>query len=117
MSEMIAKCGLDCAKCPTFIATKTNDDEARQKVAAMWSKMFGATFSAADINCEGCSTADVALFGHCKTCAVRLCAIEKDADNCARCDEYSCRKLNSLLAMLPNKEGANNLDRIRAEER
>ncbi len=115
MSEMIAKCGLDCAKCPTFIATKTNDDEARQKVAAMWSKMFGRTIAAAEINCEGCSTVGGALFGHCEKCAVRLCAMDKGADNCARCDGYSCRKLESLLAMLPNKEGAKNLERIRAE--
>ncbi len=115
MSEMIAKCGLDCAKCPTFIATKANDDAAREKVAAIWSKMFGRTITAAEINCEGCNMTDGALFGHCKTCAVRLSAIDKGVDNCALCDEYACRKLESLLAMLPNKEGAKNLERIRAE--
>jgi hypothetical protein len=37
MKEMIAFCGLVCSDCPTYIATQTNDDEKRAKVARQWS--------------------------------------------------------------------------------
>jgi hypothetical protein len=33
MSEMISFCGLLCNECPAYIATQTNDDRLREKVA------------------------------------------------------------------------------------
>ncbi len=51
MEKMIAKWGLDCCFCPTFIATKNNNDELRQETAKNWSKVFGASIKLKDINC------------------------------------------------------------------
>ena len=31
MSKMIAFCGLCCMECPTYLATKKDDDDARKK--------------------------------------------------------------------------------------
>jgi hypothetical protein len=33
---MIAYCGLVCSNCPAFLATKNNDNTAREKVAAFY---------------------------------------------------------------------------------
>ena len=36
MPKMIAYCGLVCSNCPTFLATKNDDDAAREKTAAAY---------------------------------------------------------------------------------
>jgi len=113
MKSMMSYCGIDCSACPTYRATQADDDEKRAKVAAFWSKMFGAPMSASDINCDGCSQTAGRLFGHCQTCQVRQCAQAKALDSCGVCSDYSCEKLNGLLAILPMEEPRKNLEAIR----
>lgn len=36
----LAYCGLDCEKCPAFIATANDDDSLRQKTAQEWSSLY-----------------------------------------------------------------------------
>lgn len=107
MEKMYGMCGMECSTCPTFIATVKNDDTERVKVAAMWSKMFNAEIKPADINCDGCLSGSDRIFGHCKTCTVRLCGTDKKTGTCAGCDSYSCTKLDGLLAVLPGTARAN----------
>jgi len=53
--KKIAVCGLDCASCEAYIATKRNDNELRAKVAKKWSKNFKhPNLKPEDINCLGC---------------------------------------------------------------
>jgi len=113
MNKMISYCGIDCSACPAYLATQADDNAKREKVAAFWSKMFGAQIPAEAINCDGCTQSEGRLFGHCTTCAVRLCAREKDLDSCGRCSDYLCEKLNGLLAILPMEEPRKNLEAIR----
>lgn len=113
MPDMLSFCGIDCSTCPTYRATQANDDAKRAKVANFWSQMFGTTITKEDINCDGCRQNQGRLFGHCRNCAVRLCAQEKDLDSCGQCSDYSCEKLNNLLALLPMEEPRKNLETIK----
>lgn len=113
MKDMISYCGIDCSACPTYRATQADDDAKRAKVADFWSKMFKTQVNAADINCDGCRQNEGKLFGHCRSCAVRLCSREKGLDSCGHCSDYSCEKLNGLLSILPMEEPRKNLEAIR----
>lgn len=111
MNQMIAACGLDCAKCPALIATQTNDDELRNKTAREWSEMFKGDIRPEMINCEGCMTPGSVRFAHCSQCTFRACALDKKLDNCARCADYACEGLLTFFSHVP--EAKTNLDKIR----
>jgi len=112
MKKMNGMCGMDCSACPAYVATQNNDDDARAKVAALWSKMFKADIKPSDINCDGCLSGSDRLFAHCRKCEIRLCGIEKKLGFCAECGSYSCARLDGLLAMLP-KTARENLESLR----
>ncbi len=113
LKENISCCGLDCAICPVYLATKVNSDSMRRDVAASWSKAFGMKLSVDDINCDGCKTKTGILFGHCRNCIIRDCSDEHKVDNCACCPDYSCRKLDSFLKTFPIRDAREKLERIR----
>ncbi len=96
MTKMIAFCGLCCTECPTFIATKNDDDDARAKTAAMYAKKFGFDMRPEEINCDGCHSEGGRLIGYCQTCDIRKCGQEKGVENCAFCDEQPCEKLSNF---------------------
>ena len=54
MSQMIAYCGLVCSSCPTFLATRNDDDLARERTAAFYAEKFGFNLKPEEINCDGC---------------------------------------------------------------
>ena len=100
--EMIAICGLVCTECPAFLATQSNDDKMRAKVASYWSEEFKANIKPEDVNCNGCfSTDEKYLFSHCKVCEIRSCGLEKEIKNCAYCEEYVCDKLAKFIDVVP----------------
>ena len=111
MDKMMGMCGMDCSSCPTYIATVKNDDNERAKVAAMWSKMFKTEIKPSDINCDGCLSGSKRIFGHCKTCEVRICGMDKNVRSCAKCPSYSCSKLDEQLARIP-KTARENLEKM-----
>lgn len=113
MEDMIAYCGIDCSACPAYRATRADDDAKRTKVADFWSKMFGTKIEPSDINCDGCRQSEGRLFGHCKSCTVRLCAMEKGISSCGLCSDYSCETLDNLLAVIPREEPRKNLEAIK----
>jgi hypothetical protein len=104
MEKMIAFCGLDCAECPTFLATREEDDKKREQVAEQWSKEYKAQFKPEDINCDGCLSGNGRLFSHCKVCEIRTCGREKKLANCAYCNEYPCQKLVGFFQMVPQSK-------------
>lgn len=93
MSRMIAYCGLVCSNCPTFLATKNDDDVARAQTAAFYAEQYGFDLKPEDINCDGCLTVGGRKLGYCQTCEIRQCCGEKDLENCAFCDEQRCEKI------------------------
>ncbi len=111
MEKRIAFCGLDCGECPTFLATRADDDEKKKQVAQQWSKDYQAQFKPEDINCDGCLSKNGRLFSHCSVCEIRLCGREKDVKNCGYCHEYPCQKLSTFFQMVPQSKIT--LDEIR----
>ena len=110
--KMTAYCGLNCAECPTYIATQKDDDVLRGKVAGQWSKQFQVEFKASDMNCDGCKSENGRLFGFCNECEVRQCSREKGAETCAHCEDYDCAKIQGLIKLEP--EIKTSLDAIKA---
>ncbi len=101
MEKIISFCGIKCSSCPAFIATKKNDNEARQKVAIEWSN-DNYSFSSEKINCDGCLTENGCLMEFCLECNVRECCLQKKIKNCAFCQTYPCDKLDKIFKMDPN---------------
>ena len=101
MSKIIAYCGIDCAGCDAYLATKNNDQKLREKTAAEWTKMHGFNFTPEMINCTSC-TGDGVKVGYCGQCGIRKCAVEKKVKNCGACAEFkTCKTINDFLPMVP----------------
>jgi len=96
-SKMIAFCGIDCGECPAYKATQTDDSEKLAEVAKEWSS-DELKLGPEDVLCDGCHSERVFNWAH--NCTTRLCGLEKDVENCARCDEYLCDKLEKQWGML-----------------
>ncbi len=103
MEPIIAVCGLNCAECDGYLATQANDEAAKQRVAAQWSKMFNApNIDAKYVTCDGCLAFDARLGGHCSECDIRACGVERGYANCAHCPEFgTCDKLSAFLVQVP----------------
>jgi hypothetical protein len=111
MLTLIAACGLDCAKCDSYIATQANDQTALVALAEKWTKEYNATgLTAANVQCDGC-LAEGRKIGHCSECQIRLCAVERGVANCAVCQDYACGKLEGFLKVVPQAKA--NLEAIR----
>ncbi|MGD2175234.1 MAG: DUF3795 domain-containing protein [Candidatus Brocadiaceae bacterium] len=112
MGEMIAFCGLDCARCDAFQATLADDDEARRRIAAAWSDPeAGYGLSPEDIVCDGCLVQDGRVMSFCRDCPIRQCGLSRGVENCAHCDEYPCARLRPCHERSPQAREA--LQRIR----
>jgi len=97
MERIVGYCGIICSECPTFKATQTNDDAERRRVADLWTKEYGTELTAEDINCLSCLSKSPPVFHHCNVCEIRKCAIERNVDNCAHCEEYACEQLTKFF--------------------
>ena len=99
MNELIAYCGLDCAKCEAYLATINNDDELRIKVAKLWSELNNVTITKEMINCLGCKQ-DGVKTPFCELlCPIRQCALKKSINTCRVCDnKKTCPKLQMIIA-------------------
>ena len=106
MNEMIAYCGLVCSRCPTFMATQTDDDEARERTAKWIKEKFGLSFKPEEINCDGCLSSGGRLIGFCNTCEVRKCGRERSVENCSVCEDQPCDKLNSFHEFSPDAKAS-----------
>jgi hypothetical protein len=109
MSDMIAYCGLNCAECNAFEATKANDSEQKKQLAIKWTEGLEIEFKPEDIDCNGCRSESIS--GWCrKVCKIRPCAEDREIKSCALCDDYPCDKLNEFLSKEPMAR--RNLDEI-----
>ena len=110
MERIVAYCGIECSKCPAFIAKKENNDELRKKTAEEWSKQFNETITPESINCDGCISTGQHI-SYCNVCEIRKCGLEKKVENCAYCDDYICENLDKWFKNVPDAK--NRLDEIR----
>lgn len=102
MSKMTAYCGLVCSDCPTFVATRNDDDAARAKTAAFYRQTYGFDLQPEEINCDGCLTTGGKLLAYCQACKIRKCCSEKALANCAHCDEQPCEELKAFHKFSPH---------------
>ena len=108
----IAYCGLDCSKCPAFIARRDNNQTLREKTAKKWSSS-DFQVKPDQVNCNGCHSNEN-LFVFCTNCSVRNCGIEKGFNTCADCGDYPCSdKLETLWNQLGTTQSKATLDGLR----
>jgi hypothetical protein len=113
MEPIIAYCGLVCSECGAYLATQADDLAALEQVAAEWRQAYGHPEMTAEmVRCDGCLGTEGRKVGHCFECEVRLCALERDALNCAHCLDYGCDKIEGFFGFVP--DARTTLDRIRA---
>ena len=109
MDKMIAYCGLDCMRCPAYMATQKGDKNEIEKVAKSWST-DSMSFTPEEILCDGCN-AEGRKFSWCENCPIRICCREKGLKNCAYCEEYVCDKLQNTFDKSPSAK--ENLEELR----
>jgi hypothetical protein len=106
--QMLSYCGIDCGACPAYIATQADDIGKLTKLAGEW---FDGATDYTIVVCDGCK-GQGRIMKWCGECPTRACAIQRQLENCAYCDEYGCQKLLKVFEM--STEAKTNLDRIRA---
>jgi predicted amidophosphoribosyltransferase len=112
---MLSYCGIACKKCEALIATRTNDNSLRAKVADEISVFTGIKCTPEEINCTGCRS-DGEKTPYCqRICKVRKCAIKKNVVHCGQCEKYPCPKLNKTFSFAP--EAKETLDRLSAKSK
>lgn len=95
------------------MARRTDDNSLREKTAVLWSKIYNADIKPEQVNCDGCTGEGTVHFAHCSSCEIRKCAVSRNVQNCAYCDDYGCEKLKALHDMVP--EAKELLDEIRSK--
>ena len=102
MRDMIAYCGLDCAKCDAYLATINNDQALREKTAKLWAKLNNAPILPEHINCEGCRVDGMKTVYCDSLCQIRQCALKKGVTTCGDCPEpENCQTVGMIIANNP----------------
>ena len=124
MGKKTACCGVDCATCDAYVATKNNDDELRHATAERWARQLDVVVESDYINCDGCQQTDGRHLEYCAICGIRNCCLEKQHATCAECEKYVCERLQTgfdflseVLEMGPlnELEARKNLDELREQ--
>ncbi len=103
MQPILTRCGYRCDLC---LAYKPNVEKnpANQKILSDgWFKYFGFRLQPEKIICDGCMSVNPKLIDI--SCPVRPCAIEKELDNCAQCEQYVCNKLDQRIVEYKEIQG------------
>ena len=112
MNNYIGYCGLDCKKCPAYIATVNDDNELREKIAKEWSELNNVEITPEMINCEGCRIDGVKTIFCDSICLIRQCAMEKEMETCAQCSELEvCEKVAMIFEN--NGDALKNLKKLK----
>lgn len=92
----LSYCGLLCDDCPLYMATKNNDQQAKEKLAREYSTA-DTLFIAEDMTCEGCFWEKNDSSKMCGDCEIRRCAQGKTVENCGHCSAYPCEIVERRL--------------------
>ncbi|MFB0534156.1 MAG: DUF3795 domain-containing protein [Anaerolineae bacterium] len=139
MKELLAKCGCNCGRCPSYKGNLRTDED-RQRCSDGWYKYLGFRLSPGKLRlCDGCQASDDDDPVRYQNCYVRKCAIRNGVETCAHCSGYPCEDVKTLheiqragareriaarlgtpipeedyLAFIEPYEGIKHLDEIRA---
>jgi hypothetical protein len=111
LEEDVAYCGLVCAECPAYQGTRHDNVELLERAAKVWSEAYDEELTADSIRCNGCKSLTGPHSVTCITCKIRICARDREVENCALCDEYGCDTLEAILVHAP--EAREKLEEIR----
>ena len=92
-TKKIAYCGDCCTYCLRFIATLSGNREKLKDVAFLMKKV-GWRYNLDDpekMKCEGCQDVEKCEYG------VKECCIERNIENCGKCIEYPCSKIEKAF--------------------
>jgi len=107
--EYISYCGLLCNECPIFIATAENNEQAKERIAKEFSGER-MQFTKEDMNCYGCFHEETKNNKMCGGCEIRICAEDKDVENCGCCSDYPCDHVETYAEA--GSDNRNRLDSI-----
>lgn len=94
---MIAYCGIDCSKCKSYLATRSEDTKELEKAAAELSRIYNAEVKPEYVICDGCRLDKRHSYFCANSCKMRKCCISKSYNSCIECDEYPCKELQFEL--------------------
>jgi hypothetical protein len=95
----IAFCGDDCSFCPRYNATLNQNEHKLREIAILW-KTIGWRENIdppETLVCYGCDTFN----GTCEY-NVRECCIEKNNENCGKCESYPCDRIENAFEITRN---------------
>ena len=109
MEAMIAYCGLNCGSCPIHLATleqdKAKQQKMRESIARQCTEVYHMNLMPEDItDCDGCRADTGRIFSGCLNCEIRKCAILKNIESCAYCNDYACERLKKHFSLDPDAE-------------
>jgi hypothetical protein len=120
--HLAAACGTYCGACPAYLAKHGDDEplETRRRKSPTGSANVQKGIPPSNwmdgLRCDGCLSGGV-LAGHCRTCDIRLHALNKQTDaRCTGCEELPCSRMTNLVNMggyLHRREYLPNLEKIR----
>lgn len=95
----LACCGDDCNFCLRYVATLNKDEDKLREIAILWKKIgWRDNIDPPEtLICYGCDTFS-------ETCEynVRECCIEKNNENCGKCEDYPCDKIENAFRTTRN---------------
>ena len=96
MDEMIAKCGCNCSRCPTY-KNNLQTPEDRKRCSWGWKEYLNIRLSPEKLRlCDGCQIPDEQRNVFYLNCIVRKCALSNGIKNCAYCSLYPCDEVKYL---------------------
>ena len=111
MDLLIGCCGIDCKKCDVYIATKNNDNDLREKTAALWSKLNSVKITADMLYCTGCRAEGAKTYYCSDVCEIRKCVNGNGFETCGECKKVGdCETVRAIHAN--NSEAAENVKAV-----
>jgi hypothetical protein len=99
MNDLIAKCGCNCSRCPTY-KNNLQAIEDRKRCSWGWKKYLNIKLSPEKLRpCDGCSISDDKRKVYYLNCHVRKCAMINGVENCAFCSDYPCREVLNIHSL------------------
>ncbi|HVO75275.1 MAG TPA: DUF3795 domain-containing protein [Ignavibacteriaceae bacterium] len=107
IEDAVSYCGLSCAGCLIYCASKVEDKavqiKLRTRIAQISNEQYGTNYTFEDIkNCDGCRSECGSLFLSSLNCEVRKCARESGCKSCSYCPNYACAKLQEIFSSDPS---------------
>ena len=100
MTELYAKCGATCSRCPAYKGNARSYKD-QQRCSDGWHKYLGVRLHPDRCYCDGCQTPDeqqptlvIGKYG----CNIRKCAVKNGVLTCAHCSGHPCLAVRSQFS-------------------